>query len=114
MPHLYRKDIEHLYNSFVYSPVSLLSSIYPLPAMHSLLVTQLLTIYQSVHITNFTCVIFSLYIILANSFQHPFKGSESGRQNEIQKQECRNCHFALFSLFFITFITIIAIIPNLT
>ena len=35
----YRKDIEHLYHAFVYSPVSLLSGIYPLPAMHSLLAT---------------------------------------------------------------------------
>ena len=35
----YRKDTEPLYHSFVYSLVSLLSSIYPLPAMHSLLVT---------------------------------------------------------------------------
>ena len=35
----YRKDTEPLYHSFMYSLVSLLSSIYPLPAMHSLLVT---------------------------------------------------------------------------
>ena len=35
----YRKDTEHLYNCFMYSLVSLLSGIYPLPAMHSLLVT---------------------------------------------------------------------------
>ena len=36
----YRKDTEPLYHSFMYSLVSLLSSIYPLPAMHSLLVTS--------------------------------------------------------------------------
>ena len=35
----YRKDTEPLYHSFMYSLVSHLSSIYPLPAMHSLLVT---------------------------------------------------------------------------
>ena len=35
---LYRKDTEPLYYSFMYSIVSLLSGIYPLPAMHSLLV----------------------------------------------------------------------------
>ena len=35
----YRKDTEPLYHSFMYSLVSLLSSIYPLPVMHSLLVT---------------------------------------------------------------------------
>ena len=35
----YRKDTEHLYHDFVYSPISLLPSIYPLPAVHSLLVT---------------------------------------------------------------------------
>ena len=37
--YIYRKDIEHFYHSFVYSSVSLLSGIYPLPAMYSLLVT---------------------------------------------------------------------------
>ena len=36
----YRKDTEPLYNYFMYSLVSLLSGIYPLPAMHSLLVTS--------------------------------------------------------------------------
>ena len=36
----YRKDIELLYHAFMYSPVSLLSGIYPVPAMHSLLVTS--------------------------------------------------------------------------
>ena len=36
----YRKDTEHLYHAFVYSPVSILSGIYPLPAMHLLLVTS--------------------------------------------------------------------------
>ena len=36
---MYRKDTEPLYNAFMYSPVSLLSVIYPLPAMPSLLVT---------------------------------------------------------------------------
>ena len=36
---LYRKDTEPLYHSFMYSLISLLSGIYPLPAMHSLLVT---------------------------------------------------------------------------
>ena len=36
---IYRKDTEPLYHSFMYSVVSLLSGIYPLPAMHSLLVT---------------------------------------------------------------------------
>ena len=36
---LYRKDTEPLYNSFMYSFVSLPSGIYPLPPMHSLLVT---------------------------------------------------------------------------
>ena len=35
----YRKDTEILYHSFMHSLVSLLSAIYPLPAMHSLLVT---------------------------------------------------------------------------
>ena len=35
----YRKDTEPLYHAFMYSPVSLLSVIYPLPAMLSLLVT---------------------------------------------------------------------------
>ena len=35
----YRKDTEPLYHSLMYSFVSLLSSIYPLPAMHSLLFT---------------------------------------------------------------------------
>ena len=35
----YRKDTESLYHSFMYSLVSLLSSTFPLPAMHSLLVT---------------------------------------------------------------------------
>ena len=35
----YRKDTETLYHSFMYSLVSFLSRIYPLPAMHSLLVT---------------------------------------------------------------------------
>ena len=34
-----RKDTEPLYHSFMYSLVSLLSRIYPLPAMHSLIVT---------------------------------------------------------------------------
>ena len=37
----YCKDTEPLYHSFIYSLVSLLSGIYPLPAMHSLLVTLL-------------------------------------------------------------------------
>ena len=37
---LYPKDNEHLYHAFMYSPVSLLSCIYPLPAMHSLLVAS--------------------------------------------------------------------------
>ena len=46
----YRKDTEHLYHAFVYSLVSFLSGIYPLLAMHSLLVTSL---YQGVHITCF-------------------------------------------------------------
>ena len=36
---VYRKDTEPLYHNFMYSFVSLLSGIYPLPAMHSLLVT---------------------------------------------------------------------------
>ena len=35
---LYHKDFENLYHTFMYSPVALLSGIYPLPAMHSLLV----------------------------------------------------------------------------
>ena len=34
------KILNLLYHSFMYSPVSLLSGIYPLPAMHSLLVTS--------------------------------------------------------------------------
>ena len=34
------KILTLLYHSFMYSPVSLLSGIYPLPAMHSLLVTS--------------------------------------------------------------------------
>ena len=42
----YRKDTEPLYHSFMYSLVSLLSSIYPLPAMHSLLVTLYVTEYK--------------------------------------------------------------------
>ena len=37
---MYRKDTEPLYHPFMYSLVSLLSNIYPLPAMHSLLVTS--------------------------------------------------------------------------
>ena len=37
---LYHKDTEPLYHSVMYSPVSLSSSIYSLPAMHSLLVTS--------------------------------------------------------------------------
>ena len=37
---IYRNDIEHLYNAFMYSPVSLISGTYPVPAMHSLLVTS--------------------------------------------------------------------------
>ena len=40
-------DTEPLYHAFLYSPVSLLSIIYPLPAMHSLLVT-LYTLNKSV------------------------------------------------------------------
>ena len=36
---VYLKDTEPLYHSFMYSPVSLLSSIYPLPKMDSLLVS---------------------------------------------------------------------------
>ena len=43
----YRKDIEHLYHAFVYSPVSFLSGIYPLPAMHSLLVTLYYLLYRA-------------------------------------------------------------------
>ena len=35
----YHKDTEPLYHSFMYSLVSLLSGIYPLRAMHPLLVT---------------------------------------------------------------------------
>ena len=58
-PSSYRKDTEPLYHSFMYSLVSLLSGIYPLPAMQSLLVTyQLLTIYQGVHTTYFTLSVF--------------------------------------------------------
>ena len=34
------RHIEHLYHAFMYSPVSLLSSIYPLPAIHLVLVTS--------------------------------------------------------------------------
>ena len=41
-PWLYRKDTEPSYNSFMYSLVSLLYGIYPLPAMHSLLVKYML------------------------------------------------------------------------
>ena len=37
--HVSYLDIEHLYHAFMHSPVSLLSGFYPLPAMHSLLVT---------------------------------------------------------------------------
>ena len=33
-----QNNIEHLYHAFMYSPVLLLSGIYPVPAMHSLLV----------------------------------------------------------------------------
>ena len=32
---MFRKDIEHLYHAFMCSPLSLLSGIYPIPAMHS-------------------------------------------------------------------------------
>ena len=39
----YRNDTEPLYHPFMYSLVSLLSGIYPLPAMHSLLVTLYVT-----------------------------------------------------------------------
>ena len=39
----YRIDTEPLFNTFVYSLVLLLSHIYPLPAMHSLLVTLYVT-----------------------------------------------------------------------
>ena len=35
----YCKDTEPSYHSFMYSPLSLLSGIYPLTAMHSLLAT---------------------------------------------------------------------------
>ena len=35
----YRKDTEPLFHSFMYTLVSILSGIYPLPAMHSLLAT---------------------------------------------------------------------------
>ena len=57
------KILNLLYHSFIYSLVSLLLGIYPLPAMHSLLVTlyykrefvtlnkSVLTIYEGVHIT---------------------------------------------------------------
>ena len=38
----YRKDTEPLYHSFMYNLVSIISSIYPLPAMDSLLVTILI------------------------------------------------------------------------
>ena len=41
----YCKDTEPLYHSFFYSLVSLLSGIYPLLAMHSLLVTLYVTEY---------------------------------------------------------------------
>ena len=41
----YRKDTEPLYHSFMYSLVTLLSGIYPLPAMLSLLVTLYVTAY---------------------------------------------------------------------
>ena len=37
--YFYHKDTEPLYHSFMYSFVSLLSGIYPLPVMHSLLAT---------------------------------------------------------------------------
>ena len=39
----YRKDTEPFYHSFMNSLASLLSGIYPLPAMHSLLVTLYVT-----------------------------------------------------------------------
>ena len=41
----YCKDTEPFYHSFMYSLVSPLSSIYPLPTMHSLLVTLYVTEY---------------------------------------------------------------------
>ena len=41
----YRKDTEPLYHFLMYSLVSLLSGIYPLLAMHSLLVTLYVTEY---------------------------------------------------------------------
>ena len=45
MLRLYRKDTEPLHHYFMYSVVTLLSGIYPLPAMHSLLVTFNVTEY---------------------------------------------------------------------
>ena len=42
--YFYRKDTEPLFNSFMYS---LLSTINPLPAMHSLLVTLYVTEYHN-------------------------------------------------------------------
>ena len=36
----YHKDIEHLYHAFMYSPVLLLSGIYPVLEMYSLLFTS--------------------------------------------------------------------------
>ena len=43
---MYHKDTEPLYHSFMYSLISLLSGVYSLPAMHSLLVTLYVTEYS--------------------------------------------------------------------
>ena len=48
----YRKDTESLYHSFMYSLISLLSSIYPLSAMPSLLVTLYVSEYLIGSISN--------------------------------------------------------------
>ena len=57
--YLYFKVTEPLYHYFMFSLVLHLSGNYPLPAMHSLLVTinNLLTIYQGLHIIYFTFTI---------------------------------------------------------
>ena len=82
---MYCKDTEPLHCSFMYSLVSLLSGIYPLPAMHSLLVKLYLTKYliginspykrdfvtlnkAGVHITYFTCKPLQAYTMPRHKF----------------------------------------------
>ena len=51
----YHKDTEPLYHSIMYSLVSLLSGIYPLPSKHSLLVTLYLSdVFLSVEVRRYS------------------------------------------------------------